>query len=80
MSEWLMISSFPLKENLDLKNTKLLPKLLKLHPSQWLCQHINYLIIHCNILEIHYSPLYHIHDRVILDLDMLQLVMEHWIL
>ena len=31
MSEWLMDSSLPLGKNLDLMNTKLLPKVLKLH-------------------------------------------------
>ena len=31
MSEWLYVSSFPLRGNLDLKNTKLLPEVLKLH-------------------------------------------------
>ena len=77
MSEWLWVSSFSLGGNLDLENTKLVPEVLKLHPSQWLHQHIIYLIIHCNILELHCSPLHHIHDIVILDLDMLQLVMKH---
>ena len=50
---------------------QLLPEVLKLHPSQWLHQHISYLIIHHNILELHYSPLHHILDIVILDIDML---------
>ena len=31
MSEWLTNSSLPLGGNLDLENTKLLPKVLKLH-------------------------------------------------
>ena len=77
MLEWLWVSSFSLGGNLDLENTKLLPEVLKLHPSQWFCQHISYLIIHHNILELHCSPLYHIPDILILDLDMLRLVMEH---
>ena len=80
MSEWLSVSSFPLGGNLDLKNNKLLPEVLELHPIQWLCQHISYLFIHRKILELHCSPLNHIPDIVILDLDMLRLVMEHWIL
>ena len=37
MSEWLWVSSFRLGGNLDLENTKLLPEVLELHPSQWLC-------------------------------------------
>ena len=34
--EWLTDSSLPLGGNLDLENIKLLPKLLELHPSQWI--------------------------------------------
>ena len=80
MSKWIWVSSLSLGGNLDLENTKLLPEVLKLHPSQWLCQHLSYLIVRNNIRELHYSPLHHIHDIVILDIDMLRLVMEHWIL
>ena len=81
MSEGLsMDTSLILGRNLDLENTKLLPEVLKLHPSQWLIQHISYLFVRCNILELHCSSLHHIPDIVILDLDVLQLVMEHWIL
>ena len=56
MSKWLMDSSLPFGGNLDLENTKLLPEVIKLHPSQWLCQHIRYLFIHHNILELN-TPL-----------------------
>ena len=35
MSEWLMNSSLPLGGNLDLENTKLLPKVLKLKYSNF---------------------------------------------
>ena len=80
MSEWLWVSSFSLGGNLNLENTKLLPKVLKLQPSQWFHQYIIYLFLCRSILELHYSPLHHIPDMVILKLDMLQLVMEHWIL
>ena len=38
MSEWLWDSSLSLGGNLDLENTNLLPKVLKLHPSQWFHQ------------------------------------------
>ena len=71
MSEWLTKSSLPLGGNLDLENTKLLPELLKLHSSQWLHQYISYLFLRRNILELHCSPLHHIPNVVILDLDML---------
>ena len=71
MSEGLTELSLPLGGNLDLENTKCLPKLLKLHSGQWLGQHISYMFIRRNILELHYSPLHHIPDIVILNLDML---------
>ena len=80
MSEWLWVSSPSLGRNLDLENTKLLPEVLKLHSGQWLRQHISYLFIHCNILELQCSSLHHILDIVIFDLNMLQLVIEHWVL
>ena len=80
MIERLWDSSVSLGGHLDLENTKVLPKVLELHPSQWFCQYISYLSLHRNILELHYSPLYHIPDIVVLDLNMLRLVMEHWIL
>ena len=80
MSEWLWISSLSLGRNLDLENTKSLSEVLKLQPSQWIHQYINYLFLRRNILELHCPSLHHIPDIVILDLDMLQLVMEHWIL
>ena len=80
MSKWLADSSLLFGGNLDLENTKILPEVLKLHPSQWLRQRISYLIIHRNILELHCSSLDNIPDIVILDLDMLRLVMEHWVL
>ena len=79
-SEWPSDSSPPLGGNLDLENTKLLPEVLKLHCGQWLGQHITYLFIHRNILELHCSPVHHIPEIVILDLDMLQLFMEHRVL
>ena len=80
MLEWLWVSSFLLGGNHDLENTKLLPKVLELQPSQWLLQYIGYLFLHRNILELHCSSLHHIPDIVVLDLDMLRLVMEDWIL
>ena len=73
-------SSLPIGRNLDLENTKLLPEVFKIHPSQWLRQHISYLFVCHNILERHYSSLHHIPDIVIFDLDKLRLVMEHWVL
>ena len=80
MSEWLIDSSLPLGGNHDLENTKLLPEVIKLHSGQWLGQHISYMFVRHNIIEIHYSSLHHIPDLVIFDLDMLQLVMEHRVL
>ena len=80
MIESLWDSSLSLGGNIDLENTKLLPEVLKLYPSQWLCQDISYLFLRRNILELHYSHLHHIPDIVVLDLDMLRLFMEQWIL
>ena len=80
MLEWITDSSLPFGGNLDLENTNILAEVLKLHPSQWLCQHINYLFVRRNILELHCSPLHNIPDIVILDLDMIRLVMEPWVL
>ena len=80
MSEWLWVSSLSLGGNLDLENTKLLPEVLELQPSQWLHQYISYLFLRRNILELHCSSLHHIPDIVILDLDVLRLVMEQWVL
>ena len=44
MLEWLWVSSLSLGGNLDLENTKLLPEVFELHPSQWLRQYISYLL------------------------------------
>ena len=80
MLEWLWVSSLSLGGSLDLENTKSLSEVLELQPSQWLRQYISYLFLHRNIQELYCSSLHHIPDIVILDLNMLQLVMEHWIL
>ena len=71
MSEWLWDSSLSLGGNLYLDNTKLLPEVLELHPSQWLLQYINYLFLSRNILELQCSLLHHIPNIVIFDLYML---------
>ena len=72
-SEWLPDSSLPLGRDLDLENTKLLPEVLKHHSSQWLHQHMIYLIVHHNVLELHCSPLHHIPNIVIFDLGRIRL-------
>ena len=79
MLEWLTDSSLPFGGNLDLENTKLLPEVFKLHSGQWLSQHINYLFIRRNILELHFSSLHHIHDIVELDIYVLRIIMEQWV-
>ena len=68
MSEWITDSSLPFGGNLDLENAKLLAEVFKLHSGQWLCQHISYLFIRRNILELHCSSLHHIPDIVIFDI------------
>ena len=77
MSKWLWVSSLSLGGNLDLENTKILPKVLELHPNQWIRQYISYMFLRRNILELHFSLLHHIPKIVILDLDMFRIVMEH---
>ena len=68
MSEWLMESSLLLGGKLDLENTKLVPEVLKLHSGQWLHQHISYLFICHNILELHCSSVHHIPNIVMFDI------------
>ena len=70
----------PLGRNLDLKYTKLLSELFKLHFGQWIGQQIGYPLVCRNILELHCSSLHHIPDIVGLDLNVIRLVMEHWVL
>ena len=77
MSEWLWVSSLSLGGSLDMENTKSLSEVLELHPSQCLCQYISYMFLRRNILELYCSPLDHILDIVIFDLDMLRPVMEY---
>ena len=76
-TEWLTDSSLPFRGNLDPESTMLLLEVLKLHAGQWIHQHISYMFIHCNILELHCSSLHHIHDIVELDLHVVRIVMEH---
>ena len=45
MIECLWVSSLYLGGNLDLDNTKLLPEVLELQPSQWIRQYISYLFL-----------------------------------
>ena len=80
MSKWLTDSSLPLGRDLDLENNKLLPEVLKLHSTQWVRQYISYLFFCHNILELHYSSLYHIPDILVHNLNVLRLVMKHWVL
>jgi hypothetical protein len=56
--------------------TKLVHEVLKLRSRQWLGQHVRNLLLGSHILEPHCSPLHHIFDIVIFDLDMLRPVME----
>ena len=80
MSERPTDTSITIGGNLDLENTKILPEVLKLQFGQWICLHINYLFVCRNILELHCSSLHHILGIVIFYLDMVSIVMEHWVL
>ena len=61
-------------------HTKYFSKVLEIHSCKRLGQHIGYILLCCHVLELHYSSLHHIPDIVELDLDVLRLVMEHWVL
>ena len=63
-----------------MRDSKLVPEVLKLHLGQRLGQHIRDLLICGNVLELHSSLLHHIMDILVFDLYELGLVMEHWIL
>ena len=73
-------SSLPLTREVLLDYTKLVSKVHKLHFLQRFGQHVNYLLICRNILELHCYPLYHISDVMVPDLDELGLFIEHWAL
>jgi hypothetical protein len=70
-------SSIPLTRDILLYHTKLLFEVHKLQFQHRLSQHVNYLLICSDILELHCSPLYHISDIMVPDLDVIVLVMEH---
>ena len=63
-----------------LDHSKLVSEVLELHLGQRLGQHICNLLICGNILKLHSSLLHHITDILVLDVDVLGLVMNHWIL
>ena len=78
MSEGLSTeTSLPLGRNLDLENTKILSEVLKLHPSQWLSQHIWKLLIYANILELYSSLLHDVTNVEVLNFYVLHLIIEH---
>jgi hypothetical protein len=73
-------SSLPVIREVLLDHTKLVSEVHKLHFRQRLGQHVSYLLICSDILELHCSTMYHISDVMVLDLDVLGLVMEHYAL
>jgi hypothetical protein len=54
------------------------PNLQNFHLGQRVYQNICYFLIYGDILENHFSFLDFITDNVILDLDVLWSIMEHW--
>ena len=80
MSERLLDSSPLLEETLIWRTPRFSLKYSNFTLANGLVNTSTYLFVHCNILELHCSPLYHIPDIVVLDLNMLRLVMEHWVL
>jgi hypothetical protein len=72
-----MLDEFHLSLPLKRDHTKLVPEVLELCIRQWLGEHILNLILGSHELEPHCSPMYHIPDIVVNDLNMLRPVMEH---
>ena len=72
--------SLPLLREVLSDNTKLVLEVLNLHTRQRISQHICYLLICANILELYNSLLHHVTNVVIPDLYVLHLIMEHWVL
>ena len=73
-------SSLHLTMDMSLNDMKFVLEVLKLHSRQRLGEHIGCLIFCHNILELHLSLLYHIYDVMVPNIDMLGLVMKHWVL
>ena len=64
-------SSLPLMREVLSDYTNLVSKVFKIYMRQRLSQHINYLFLCMNILELHGSSLHHIPDVVVLYLYMI---------
>jgi hypothetical protein len=73
-------ASLPLSREVLLDYTKLVSEVLKLHMRQRISQHICNLLICANILELHNSLLYHVMNVVVLDLNVIHFIVEHWVL
>ena len=73
-------TSLPLSREVPSDYTKLVLEVLKLHTRQRLSQHIYYLLICANILELHNSLLYQVTNVLISYLYVLRLIMEHRVL
>ena len=73
-------TSLPLSREILSYNTKLVSEVLKLHTRQRLSQHICNLLICANILELHNSLLYQVTNVVVPYLNVLRLIVEHWVL
>jgi hypothetical protein len=75
-----MLDEFHLSLSLKRDHTNIVPEVIELHPRQRLGEHIHNLILGSHELKPNYSPLYHIPDIVVSDLDMLRPVMEHQVI
>ena len=73
-------ASLPLSREVLWENTKVVSKVLKLYTRQRLGQHICNLLICANILELHSSLLYQFINLVVPDINVICLIMEHWVL
>ena len=66
-----VISAIPLNERGNLHKPQLVFEVHELLPGEQIRQKVSFLLINGDVLEPHYSPLHHVMDVVVLDLNML---------
>ena len=79
VSTKLQTSTLPLNEGDILHNPELVLKAHEHSSNQQLHNHIHNLVICGNVPQLHYTPLYHLLNIVVLHLQVLHPVMLNWI-
>jgi hypothetical protein len=74
----LQTSTLPLSEGGILCHAKSVTEVLKLHPG--LVRTSSNLLICRKVLHQYFLPLHHVSDEMVLDLNVVQFVMKHWII